>query len=356
VSTLLLWQKGPRGNSLNEHGVALLLTIWVLALLSVIVGEFCHAMRTEVNITRNFKEKTEAYYVARAGLMQAVSELIRIETTPPLLVSVEETQTLDDEEKIEWRINVPIRDIAFGKGSFSVKIENEAGKININRADQNLLRMMLNGFELDDNDKDIIVDSILDWRDKDDLRRMHGAEDEYYQSLAEPYYAKNDDFESVEELLLVRGITPEIFHDGLKDIVTVYAEKMGGTPVQTRRQRVARRKSGFSYDKININYASPAMLRALPQMTEDLVREIIIFRKEKDLTMPDVLEIVGAGAYTELAPFITTSRESKSPFFRISSEGKSQQEGIVTHRIDVILKIDTRSEKKYKILKWNDLG
>jgi general secretion pathway protein K len=340
----------------NENGVALLLTIWVLALLSVIVGEFCHAMRTEVNITRNFKEKTEAYYIGKAGIMQAVVELIRIETTPPVIVNVEETQPLPEEEKIEWRINIPMQDIPFGAGAFSVKIENEAGKININKADQNLLRMMLNSFELDDNEKDIIVDSILDWRDKDDLRRMYGAEDEYYQSLAEPYHARNDDFESVEELLLVRGITPEIYNGRLKDIVSVYTEKDDIRPFRSRRQRVGRNNNDLSYNKININYASQAMLLTLPQMTEELVREIINFRKEKDLTMPDVLEIVGAGAYTELAPYITTSRDAKSPFFTIVSEGKSQLGGTITHHFEVTLKIDARSEKKYKILKWTDRG
>ncbi len=340
----------------NENGVALLLTIWVLALLSVIVGEFCHAMRTEVNITRNFKEKTEAYYIGKAGIMQAVVELIRIETTPPVIVNVEETQPLPEEEKIEWRINIPMQDIPFGAGAFSVKIENEAGKININKADQNLLRMMLNSFELDDNEKDIIVDSILDWRDKDDLRRMYGAEDEYYQSLAEPYHARNDDFESVEELLLVRGITPEIYNGRLKDIVSVYTEKDDIRPFRSRRQRVGRNNNDLSYNKININYASQAMLLTLPQMTEELVREIINFRKEKDLTMPDVLEIVGAGAYTELAPYITTSRDAKSPFFTIVSEGKSRLGGTITHHFEVTLKIDARSEKKYKILKWTDRG
>jgi general secretion pathway protein K len=332
----------------------LLLTIWVLALLSVIVGEFCHAMRTEVNITRNYKEKTEAYYVSRAGVMRAIAELIKIETSPPLVVSVEET-TPEDDDKIDWRINVSIPDISFGTGAFSVRIGNEAGKININRADQNLLRMMLYKFDIDDGEKDIIVDSILDWRDKDDLRRMHGAEDEYYQSLPEPYHARNDDFESVEELLLVKGITPDIFY-GLKDIITVYGENGGGTPVQIRRQRVARSRSAFSYNNVNINFASPAMLRALPQMTEELGREIMEFRKEKDITMPDVLEIVGAGAYTEMAPFITTAREAKSPFFTIVSEGKAHPESHITHRIEVTLKIDARSEKKYKILKWTDLG
>jgi general secretion pathway protein K len=333
-----------------------LLTIWVLALLSVIVGEFCHAMRTEVNITRNFKEKTEAYYVSRAGLMQAVAELIRIETTPALIVADEAMKPEDDEEKIDWRINVAISDIPFGTGAFSVRIGNEAGKININKADENLLKMMLNKFDLDDGEKDIIVDSILDWRDIDDLRRLHGAEDEYYQSLPEPYHARNDDFESVEELLLVKGITPEIFHAGLKDFVTVFGEKGSDAPVQIRRRRAARSTGAFSYNKININYASQAMLHALPQMTEELVQEIVKFRKEKDLTMPDVLEIVGAGAYTEMAPFITTAGDAKSPYFTIVSEGQSQDKGSVTHRIEVILKLDVRSEKKYKILKWTDLG
>lgn len=328
--------------------------IWVLALLSVIVGEFCYAMRAQVNITRNFKEKTEAYYVAKAGIMQAIYELIRIETNPFQSPVAEETEPLD-EEKIDWRINVKIPDISFGAGAFSVIIENEAGKININRADQNLLRMMLNNFDLEDIDKDIIVDSIMDWRDKDDLKRLHGAEDDYYQSLPEPYRARNDDFESVEELLLVRGVTPEIFHGGLKDMVTVYTEKHLGTPFPGQRQRMAGRRTAFSYDRVNINFASEAMLRAFPQMTEALVQEIIEFRKEKDLAMPDVLEIVGPGAYAEMAPYITTSRDAKSPFFTIVSEGKFQ-DGPVKHRLKVVLKIDARAEKKYKILKWVDQG
>lgn len=348
-----------RYRGFNDHGVALLLTIWILALLSVIVGEFCHAMRTEVNITRNFKEKTEAYYVGHAGLMQAIAELIRMETTPPEIVSVEETEAEDEEdekEKIDWRINIPITDISFGTGVFSVVIKNEAGKININRADQNLLRMMLNGFDLDDDEKDIIVDSIMDWRDQDDLLRLHGAENDYYQSLDEPYNARNNDFESIEELLLVKGITPEIFYGGLKEIVTVYAEKTGRSKLQTRRSRTSRSRSTLSSNKININFASPEMLRALPQMTDELVQDIIKFRQEKDLTIPDVLEIVGAGAYTEMAPFITTSRDVKSPFFTIISEGKSQQGGPVKYLFEVVLKIDVRSGQKYKIIKWTDFG
>ncbi|MFO8085326.1 MAG: type II secretion system protein GspK [Desulfobacterales bacterium] len=313
-------------------------------------------MRTEINITRNFKEKSEAYYVARAGLMQAIYELIRIETTPFQPLPDEEIQPMEEEEeeKADWRINIKTPDISFGTGTFSVKIENEAGKININMADANLLRMMLNNFDLDDTEKDVIVDSILDWRDEDTLQRLNGAEDDYYLSLSEPYHAKNDDFESVEELLLVRGVTPEIFHGGLEDIITVYTEKQGARSMRSRRQR-GRTGKNFSYNKININFASEAMLKALPQMTEEIVRDLMEFRKEKDLSMPDILEIAGPGTYAEIAPYITTARDAKSPFFTIVSEGRFQ-DGPVKHRIEAMLKIDARSEKKYKILRWVDQG
>ncbi len=347
-------------NLSGEKGIALFLVIWVLALLTVIVGEFCHAMRTEVNITRNFKEQTEAYYAARAGLMTAVVELIELETTPPKTVEVEETglgveENVDDE--IDWRINVEIPDVPFGTNSFSVIIGNEAGKININEAQENLLRMMLNSFELSDDEKNVVVDSILDWRDKDSLHRANGAEDDYYKGLPEPYQAKDDDFESVEELLLVRGVTPEIFYGGLKEIVTVLTDDAAGP--RTGNLRKKRRNSGtggrVSSNKINLNFASPAMLGSLPRMTPDLVAAIVEFRKAKDITMPDLLEIVGAAVYADLSPYVTTASNAKSPFFTISSVGRAH-DGQVSHRIRIVLKIDARSEKKFKILQWMDRG
>ena len=343
----------------NEKGIALFIVLWVLALLSVIVGEFCHAMRAEVNITRNFKEQTEAYYAARAGLMQAIVELIVLETTPPKRVTAGEaglTEEDEDDEEIDWRINVEIPDVPFGTGSFSVLIGNEAGKFNINEANQSMLRLMLSQFDIDDTEKNVIVDSIQDWRDEDDLHRENGAEDDYYQSLPEPYHAKNDKFESVEELLLVKGVTPEIFHGGLKDIVTVLTDEDDKTlPSGLRKRRSSRKKTGLSYNKINVNYAPPEVLASLPQMTADLVSEIVEFRKEKDMTTADLKEIVGVDVYADIGPYVTASASAKSPFFTISSSGKAQG-GPVSHRIEVVLQIDARSETKYKVLQWKDRG
>jgi general secretion pathway protein K len=199
------------------------------------------------------------------------------------------------------------------------------------------------------------VDSILDWRDEDSLHRANGAEDDYYRSLPEPYEAKDDDFESVEELLLVKGVTPEMFHGGLKDIVTVMTDKDDKSPAGLRKKRISRKTSRASANRININYAPPEMLESLPQMTPDIVSAIKEFRKEKDMTMADFQEIAGPSVYAEVSPFVTTSASAKSPFYTISSAGKAQG-GPVSHSIEIVLKIDARAGPKYEILQWIDRG
>ena len=55
-----------------------------------------------------------------------------------------------------------------------------------------------------------IADAILDWIDEDDEARPYGAEREYYSTLPTPYEPANGPLQSVEELLLVRGVTPEL--------------------------------------------------------------------------------------------------------------------------------------------------
>ncbi len=234
-----------KSSILNQEGIALFIVLWVLVLLSVIVGEFCHTMRTEVNITRNFKEQTQAYYIAVAGFNTAVAELIKARVAN---IPREE----DDEDEIQWRINADIPAVAFAQGHFKVEIGNESGKININKAEQGLLIMMLDRFDLEDNDKKVIADSVLDWRDSDQLHRLNGAEDDYYQGLPEPYECKDADFDSVEELLLVKGMTPEIYRK-LRDAVTVYQDEQPA--VKLKKKTKKKQKKQFNYNKININAA-----------------------------------------------------------------------------------------------------
>ena len=334
----------------DQGGIALFLVLWVLTLLSVIAGEFCFAMKTEVNITRNFKEQTEAYYIALAGVNRAIAELIKNEVMFPRNASItglkKEDKDEEEEGKGRWRINVDIPPEPYGQGQYKVRLGNESGKININGANEGLLKMMLNGFDLEEKEKDIIVDSILDWRDKDDLHRTNGAESDYYQSLPEPYACKNADFDSVEELLLVRGVTPEIFYGGLMNMVTAFkAEEKGAGVGQALRSVRA------DVGKININAAPRQLLMALPSMTEDLVQKIMDYRKTSDFESLSQLQlIVGSEVYARISPYITVET---SPYFTIRSVGE-MMEGRIRQGVEAMVEIDKKSKKGYRMAQWRD--
>jgi len=328
------------GRTDNEKGIALFLVLWVLTLLSVIVGEFCHTMRTELNIARNFKEQTQAYYLAAAGVNVAIRELIKNTVMP------RETKPSDDkaqEEKTEWRANTDIPAISFGGGTFKVEIGNESGKININRAGEHLLRMMISHFDIEDSDKDIIMDSILDWRDTDTLHRVNGAEDDYYLSLSPPYECKDADFDSIEELRQVKGITSEIF-ESLKEIVTVYVDTDSeGSPNNDKKQ--------FDFNKININAASPQVLKSLPGMTDEMLQEIIAHREKEDFnSLTELVPLLDPEIYSGITEYLSVEM---SPLFTIRSVG-TLEDSRTQEGVKVLIKIDRSLEKKYRILRWTD--
>lgn len=342
----------------NNQGIALFLVLWVLALLSVIVGEFCYATRTEVNITRNFKEQTEAYYIALAGLNRAVEELTRkrLTRTPQSVLPLGEEE--EEPEPSPWRVNAHIPEVSFGAGQFAVRIENESGKIDINTANDALLRMMLKGFEMDEMEKNIIVDSILDWRDEDSFHRLHGAENDYYQSLPEPYDCKDGPFDTVEELLLVRGVTPEIFYGGLKEMVTVF--QGGGPRIQEGTGEIMRRGRGpqptgggfAGSQRININAASEKMLLSLPLMTPERVQEILDFRQIEDfISITQLSAVIGPEVVNGISQWISLE---ESPHYTIRSVGMVR-EGRIRQGIEAFVQIEPGRETAYSVIEWRDL-
>jgi general secretion pathway protein K len=167
-----------------------------------------------------------------------------------------------------------------GDSSYSFSIVDESGKININSltdANSTILNNLIVNLGLPGETANTIVDSILDWKDADDLHRLHGAEDAYYQTLPVPYKAKNDKFDTLEELLLVRGVTQEILfgsgeRPGLIKFLTVYSK--GST--------------------INLNAASREVIMALPNITSTMAERIVEFRETSELRgQQDVIAHVG---------------------------------------------------------------
>jgi general secretion pathway protein K len=248
----------------SERGVVLLLVLWVFMTLGVLALDFSSEMRDDAGATMNLAEQTRVYYAAVAGMNRALYEntLERKKNPNGVLTAnahadpSKDEQDFDGDGKSDTTVYKPDSmwhpssddppDVGWFEGMrVSVRMTGEDGRIPLNvdlTEDTTLFTEILRhvvtnlvrggnqttGVDKDtETDIETIVDSILDWRDCDDEERLNGAESKYYGGLARPYAAKNGFFDSPDELMRIKGVTPEIFfgHDGmpgLADVFTAY--------------------------------------------------------------------------------------------------------------------------------------
>jgi len=243
--------------------MALMVVLWILAFLGVVFTAFTFSMRTELAAAGNFREKAETHSLAEAGIYRAAAEIINAER------NVDPDSTLYDALDERWHANPgAYENVPLGRGAYWVTVTDEESKIPLNGAtDAVLRRLFAHSGVKDDRAVSVIVDSIQDWRDPDNLHRLNGAEDDYYLSLPVPYKAKNGNFETIDELLLVKGVTPEILYGNIAS-----PDRRAVLEAQPPWERqlgpgeylgVARRLSVFGAGQVNVNTASAEALMAL---------------------------------------------------------------------------------------------
>jgi general secretion pathway protein K len=241
----------------SERGIALLVVIWVLTILMVIVFSFSFMTRTESQSTLAYKEGMERRFLAEAGIERGIMEVS--------YANLFRNQQVILEGKETWRTDGSLYKGELASGNYHVRITDESGKIDINAltdASGIIVKNLLMNAGVKEADADTIVDSILDWKDPDDLHRLNGAEDDYYSSLPTPYLAKDANFDTVEELILVKGVTPEILYGtesgkGIIEFLTVN----GKSP------------------RINVLAAPLEVLVAIPGITPEVADDIISKRE-----------------------------------------------------------------------------
>ena len=341
---------GDRKIRRDRRGIALVVVLWVLTLLSVMVAEFAFATRTAVNMVRNFKEGTQAYYLARSGMNMAAAELVNARLNP-LRPSATDDGDADGDPDFRLRYNADLPPLAVPGGEIRLRVESLSGRINLNRAGPTLLRVMLDSLDIEEETRSIVVDSILDWRDSDNLRRLHGAETPHYQSLSEPYFAKNGDFDAVDELLMVRGVTPEIF-EKIRNMLTVFPKND-----PDRTARAARGETGpyddFNFDRLDVNNMPRSLLEAFPGMTPEAAEAVLRFRETGDFrTFAQLRSILDEEALAVLTRFVTFHA---IPAFAVRAEGRLPGTPI-RRTVQAVVEIDLTVPERFRFLKWRDDG
>lgn len=217
----------------GEAGIALVVTLLALVLVMALVWEIFHTGTRAAQSGAYGRDSIRAALLAEAGL-QASKVILREDAKN------NDFDSLDD----VWSLPQPPYEL--GGGAITLTIEDEERKINVNNLimaqgrapnDQNVavFRRLLEILAVDPS----VADAVLDWLDNEESPRVGGSESSYYLSLPYPYKSKNDLFDTVAELRLVRGVTPEVF-EKLLPYVTVH-----------------------STGRVNINTAPKAVLMAL---------------------------------------------------------------------------------------------
>lgn len=309
---------------LSDKGIALLLVLWIVVLLSMAALSLSLLTRTEALSTLSAKEEVEFKYLAEAGIRRGVMELMYRQANPNPLTLPEGFEVFQCDGRAYTD--------AMGEGRYRLRITDESGKINLNMLNDDtgvLLKNLLMNGGVAEEQAAVIVDSVLDWKDKDDLHRLNGAEDNYYQSLPKPYKARNDAFGSLEELVFVRGVTPAILRGD--------AERKGLMAYCTIFTKVS---------KVNLNTAPPEVLKAVPGMTDAMLERILQYRdlKPAEKTQP-IAGWIGADLAT-INPYVSTTG---SNIYAIESEGYRKDE---KRRYAVRATVVLEGMQKYRIIDY----
>lgn len=241
-----------------HRGSILLYVVWAVMLLSLFAVGIASRALFAAGMTERLSERLRAVSLARGAVRYAL-----------LALEADDSLTVDGRMDL-WADNAGLFQAhALPGGTFQIVARGQAeppvryglvdedGRLSLNTAPAEVLQRLCELAGLPKEDAEQVGASIEDWRDEDDRERQGGAETLYYRSLSNGYDCKNGPFENLEELLLIRSVSPALYH-ALAPHLTVYG-------------------SGL----LNLNTAAPAVLQALG-LTNTGVTGLVEFRAGED--------------------------------------------------------------------------
>lgn len=277
----------------RKNGFGLIGVFWIIVLLSLIALGYATTARMRARAQLNYTTTNKDDLLLLSALEKGRHEYLKYVTNRNILFKKEEIEAETGKKLTLWYPRFEPYIINIGKLRIAVSLISEAGRFDVNTVQTALLDRILTvcGVTDEDNRKGII-DSLSDWTDPDDAHHFLGAENQYYLALPGGYYCKNNKIESLEELLLIKGITHEIYygsddHPGLVDFLSVYGKE----------------------DKIDINSASPRAFFIIEGLDREVIQDIVRYRDEKPVQkLSDLSELVPQEYFSLLSHYFTITR------------------------------------------------
>ncbi len=314
---------------MRRRGSILVGLLWCLALLSIVVVGFLHTTRTDLHVGKLYGDRIQAHYLALAG----------IEKAEALLYQSARDRSRSGKSHDGQLYNAPdqFRDVTLGNGKFTVfrrgrddegggviyGVSDEESRLNVNTASTDAFG------KIDGMTPDIVA-AIADWRDADNAVTPGGAEADYYTSLQPPYLPRNGPFQTIRELLMVRGISRNLLfgsdthNNGLLDL----GEENGSTYFVTDQAEDSdlgwaglfcvnssvKNVNAAGEDRVNIQSADETALTGVRGISADIARAIVAYRGQNRFqSIADLLNVTAARGPNQPGSGQSPSRGSRSP-------------------------------------------
>ena len=287
----------------NEKGMALLLVLIVVTLLTSILMELSYSTLIEQRLAETFRDNTRAYFLARGGIT-AGRKLLLTDNNEYDALTETWAGGISSYPVGEGFVSLTVKDLNGQLGINSLVIGNNPQTVVVDC----FYRLLL-ALEVDDPAE--LTAGVIDWLDQgDDTFQLIqtdgldipvvGAEDLYYQGLALPYACKNGPLESLDELLLVKGFTKDIFK-----IVSPYLA------VTDSKQ-------------ININTAERGVLLSLSSKIEEQTVDLIIDSR-RDTPISSIAKLKTLLSTDQFSVLKSLANQgvlgTTSKFYKITAEG-----------------------------------
>lgn len=268
---------GGSGKLADRRGFALLVVIVVLLLVSLLASQLILQVRTELRSAANSREGAADRLLAEGAVNLA---LFRLLDKPEPGTEPEWFETPEFSLGHIYETILPA-------GKIEYYALDESGKINLNGSAA-LLTLFLQFHGLEPEEIAVVMDSLQDWRDNDNLTRLNGAEQEYYEKLDPPYIPRNGNFEDPAEFFLLKGT--EILR-GRFDPYEVFTTYNTGS-------------------RLNVDSLSPPVLEFLVEGDPALVEQYRELKAGGRITEGQVQQLLGHVKFAPLRNYLGYNQKS----------------------------------------------